>query len=242
MPNEDVAFEGVYWPKKENGSLCEFSDVWEAREGATESLETAPLAYLRAIVTDVDEGWYRIQDAYNHNCNNDELKKYNGILVHASSDGLQVGDNVYLCGYPNLYEWYEGTVVLSDVRVLRKGNYGYIEHAYPTTLAGIVEDYYGSGHSSAKDSRLQDRQRDDGCGLRPARDARRHACFSCFESHWPDPKLQKCVGNGENLGGAPAQGVDFQGAPLADSSWALRLPCPKAKMRGMWDCGDLRVL
>ena len=157
MPNEDVAFEGVYWPKKENGSLCEFSDVWEAREGATESLETAPLAYLRAIVTDVDEGWYRIQDAYNHNCNNDELKKYNGILVHASSDGLQVGDNVYLCGYPNLYEWYEGTVVLSDVRVLRKGNYGYIEHAYPTTLAGIVEDYYGSGHSSAKDSRLQDR-------------------------------------------------------------------------------------
>ena len=133
MPNEDVYMEALFTPTPNYGAIC--SDVWEAREGASDNNEEAPLVFLRGVVTLNNVYIVRIQDAFNQNCSSDELKKYCGIKCDFDYNyHLQRGDNVIVCGRARTFN--DGTrLSLDNPRVLSTGNWGYVEHPRPTTLA-----------------------------------------------------------------------------------------------------------
>ena len=151
MPNEDVYMEALFTPTPNYGAIC--SDVWEAREGASDNNEEAPLVFLRGVVTLNNVYIVRIQDAFNQNCSSDELKKYCGIKCDFDYNyHLQRGDNVIVCGRARTFN--DGTrLSLDNPRVLSTGNWGYVEHPRPTTLAELKNDY---DNVDPKMSRLRD--------------------------------------------------------------------------------------
>ncbi|MCR5658332.1 MAG: chitobiase/beta-hexosaminidase C-terminal domain-containing protein, partial [Bacteroidales bacterium] len=157
MPDEDVEMEAIFTPSPNFDAIC--SDVWEAREGARQSLnESAKLAYLLCRVTCFSGVNYYVEDARNANTDGNLLKNNNAILVSPEyniSHSVSIGDLVYVQGYPSGI--YEGNrIFLTDAVLLNNAGHSDIDNPYVTDLAGLYDDLLVDGRNQYN-SRLQDR-------------------------------------------------------------------------------------
>ena len=157
MPDEEVDMEAIFTPSPNFEAIC--SDVWEAREGARQSLnESAKLAYLLGRVTCFSGVNYYVEDARNANTGGNLLKKNNAILVSPEyniSHSVGIGDLVYVQGYPSGI--YEGNhIFLTDAVLLNNAGHSDIDNPYVTDLAGLYDDLLVDGRNQYN-SRLQDR-------------------------------------------------------------------------------------
>jgi hypothetical protein len=157
MPDEEVDMEAIFTPSPNFDAIV--SDVWEAREGARQSLnESANLAYLLGRVTCFSGVNYYVEDARNANTGGNLLKKNNAILVSPEyniSHSVGIGDLVYVQGYPSGI--YEGNhIFLTDAVLLNNAGHSDIDNPYVTDLAGLYDDLLVDGRNQYN-SRLQDR-------------------------------------------------------------------------------------
>ena len=157
MPDEEVDMEAIFTPSPNFDAIV--SDVWEAREGARQSLnESAKLAYLLGRVTCFSGVNYYVEDARNANTGGNLLKKNNAILVSPEyniSHSVSIGDLVYVQGYPSGI--YEGNhIFLTDAVLLNNAGHSDIDNPYVTDLAGLYDDLLVDGRNQYN-SRLQDR-------------------------------------------------------------------------------------
>ena len=144
MPDDDVTFEFVY-----EASPGWYSKIWETREGAMVNANDPTLmTYFLGLVTYVINPYnFIIQDEMSNFSGEDELMKYNGIIVSGVEHNVQVGDRVYVDGYPN--GSFEDRIRVTGTLI--RDHFGpdnsTIEHSYATTLTDIYNDLHGSGQT-----------------------------------------------------------------------------------------------